>query len=170
MARFRSSKTSPSSSPRGSLDSNLSSSSTLCSEKSERSPTRTTSSSSESSTRSTSLPTAAVPQSVRYNHAGVRPRRLSPPQTILGAIDEHSPIVQPDLQLLGPHQDHPVAKLHAYSAIVKSKRKTTLAGPSTPPEDVFRMVVGPNGESFADLRMNRKMEMATGWRKIICLR
>ncbi|KIW70245.1 hypothetical protein PV04_02533 [Phialophora macrospora] len=143
-------------SPTESFDSTLSSSSTLCSPSADSSPPP-----SPSTTAITTPPSM-------YSNSGNRPRRLTPPQRLLGAIDEDSPTVQPDLPLSSRNHDHPVAKLHVYAAVVNSKHRTTLARATGPPTNEFDMVIGPNGERFTDLRLNRKTEVGKGWKKFMC--
>ncbi|OCT49947.1 hypothetical protein CLCR_07700 [Cladophialophora carrionii] len=144
-------------SPAESFDSTLSSSSTLCSPATNSSP--------PPSPPSTAV---ATPPSIMYSNSGTRPRRLTPPQRLLGAIDEDSPTVQPDLPLSSSSQDHPVAKLHVYAAVVNSKHRTTLARTCTPPTDQFDTVTGPHGERFTDLRLNRRTVGSSGWKKFMC--
>ncbi len=109
-----------------------------------------------------------------YSTAMVPPRlrRGSPPQTLLGAIDENSGSVQPDLPLSAETDSNPVTKLHAYVSAPKSKRKLTIASTSAgPPSSEFDFLVGPNGESFVDLRMNRKPDGSKGrgaWKRLMC--
>lgn len=143
-------------SPTDSFDSALSSSSTLCSENSNPS--------SPSSPLATTIPT---PPSM-YSGIGTRPRRLTPPQKLLGVIDEDSSRVQPDVPLSADRNTNPVARLHVYTAIVNSRQKPTLARSCSPPSNVFDMVTGPNGERFTDLRLNRKRAETKGWKKLMC--
>ena len=99
-----------------------------------------------------------------------RPRRLTPPQKLLGAIDENSRNVQPDVPLSADKDGHHVAKLHAYASLVNPQKKLTLAT-SSPPASVYDFLTGPNGERFMDLRMNRKMDhakMRGGLKKLMC--
>ncbi len=139
-----------------SFDSTLSSSSTLCS------PTAT------SSPPVTPISTIVVTPPSMYSSSGLRPRRLTPPQRLLGAIDEDSPTVQPDLPFSTRHDNNPMTKLHVYAAVVNSKHKQTLARTSSPHSSEFDLIMGPNGERFTDLRMNRKLRVAKGWKKFMC--
>lgn len=82
-------------------------------------------------------------------------RRGSPPQILLGAIDEHSSAVLPDIPYSPNNKDSPVTKLHVYAAVLTSRKKPTLAT-SQPPPNEYAALIGPNGERFMDLRMNRK--------------
>ncbi|OAP64444.1 hypothetical protein AYL99_00416 [Fonsecaea erecta] len=151
----RSASRSPS--PTDSTESTLSSSSTLLS------------SGPDSSTSLPSLSSSTAPtSSSMYSGLGTRPRRLTPPSRLLGAIDEDSSTIQPDLPLSCDSEKHPVSKLHVYAAVVNPKQKPTLAAMSRPPADEFERVMGPRGERFADLRMNRKMEGAKGWKRFVC--
>ncbi|EXJ61915.1 hypothetical protein A1O7_02346 [Cladophialophora yegresii CBS 114405] len=143
-------------SPSESFDSTLSSSSTLYS------PTT------DSSPPPSAPPTVVATPPSMYSNSGTRPRRLTPPQRLLGAIDEDSPTVQPDLPLSSSKQDHPVAKLHVYAALVNSKHRTTIARTGAPPTNDFDMVTGPNGEKFTDLRLNRRTGGSKGWKKFMC--
>jgi len=143
-------------SPSDSVDSALSSSSTLYS------PT------SNSSAPSSPVTTASPSPQSMYSNLGTRPRRLTPPQRLLGAIHEDSPIVQPDLPLSSRSEANPIAKLHVYAAVVNPKRKPTLARSSSPPSNEFDLVKGPNGERFTDVRMNRKVQEARSWKKFMC--
>ncbi|OQV00160.1 hypothetical protein CLAIMM_05695 [Cladophialophora immunda] len=111
--------------------------------------------------------TVATPPSM-YSGLGTRPRRLTPPSRLLGAIDEDSPTIQPDLPFWSDSEKNPVTKLHVYAAVVNSRQKPTLAPISSPPANEFDRVMGPRGERFADLRMNRKLEGAKGWKRFMC--
>ncbi|EXJ90080.1 hypothetical protein A1O3_03149 [Capronia epimyces CBS 606.96] len=135
------------------------------------------SSSSSSSSTSTWSPPPSPPFSKAdpapppvYSTSAPRSRRVSPPQTLLGAIDENSGIVEPDVPLSADKENNPVAKLHVYSSAAVSKKKATLASASSPPANEFDSLVGPNGEKFTDLRMNRKTRDARGrgWMKLMC--
>ncbi|KIW85077.1 hypothetical protein Z517_00465 [Fonsecaea pedrosoi CBS 271.37] len=149
----RSSSRSPS--PSDSIESVLSSSSTLIS--------------SPDSSSAPPSPSSAVPTpSSMYSSLGTRPRRPTPPSRLLGAIDEDSSTVQPDLPLSSDSEKNPVAKLHVYAAVVNSKQRPTLALSTSPPANDFDRVMGPRGERFADLRMNRKIEGAKGWKRFMC--
>ncbi|KIY02445.1 uncharacterized protein Z520_02584 [Fonsecaea multimorphosa CBS 102226] len=143
-------------SPSDSMESVLSSSSTLIS-----------SAPDSSSPPPSPSSTAAIPSSM-YSSLGTRPRRLTPPSRLLGAIDEHSSTIQPDLPLSSDSEKNPVAKLHVYAAVVNAKHKPTLAPMASPPASEFDRVTGPRGERFADLRMNRKMDGAKGWKRFMC--
>jgi len=142
-------------SPSESFDSTLSTSSTLCSPTSNSSPP-------------VAPPATAIstPPSM-YSSSGLRPRRLTPPQRLLGAIDEDSPTVQPDLPLSNSNEGNPMAKLHVYAAVVNLKHKQTLTR-TGPPSSEFDLIMGPNGERFTDLRMNRKLREVKGWKKFMC--
>jgi hypothetical protein len=144
-------------SPTGSFDSTFSSSSTL------HSPTA-----SSSPPPSPPGTTTANPTSMYSNSTSTRPRRSTPPQRILGAIDEDSPTVQPDLPLSANRNSNPITKLHAYSAVTSSRHKPTLARTCSPPRNEFNHLTGPNGELFEDLRMNRKMDGAKSWKRLMC--
>jgi len=88
-------------------------------------------------------------------------RRISPPQTVLGAIDENSGAVQPDVPFSANVKEaSPITKLHAYASAPNCRKKTTIASASSPPQSEFDILIGPNGERFTDLRMNRKMDPA----------
>ena len=97
-------------------------------------------------------------------------KRISPPQTLLGVIDEDSGEVLPDVPLSADKESNPVAKLHAYASVTSPHKKPTLASIATPPPNEFDMLLGPNGEKFTDLRMNRKMgdSKGRGWKKLMC--
>ncbi|EXJ66239.1 uncharacterized protein A1O5_10391 [Cladophialophora psammophila CBS 110553] len=148
--------TSRSPSPSGSIKSTLSSSSTLVS------PTP------DSSSPLPSPSSAVATTSSMYSALGTRPRRLTPPSRLLGAIDEDSSTVQPDVPLSSDNEHNPVAKLHVYAAVVNSRQKPTLAPMSSPPLDEFDCVIGPRGERFTDLRMNRKPVGVKGWKRFMC--
>ena len=148
-------------SPSDSFDSTLSSSSTLYSPISS-SPPRTP------SPPPAPVPAVFTPPMSMYNRSGTRPRRVTPPQRFLGAIDEDSPAVQPDLPLYGKNAN-PMNKLHVYAAVKNSKHRTTVSRKGKPPSNVFDMVMGPNGERFGDLRLNKKVQNnMKGWKKLTC--
>ncbi|KAH0837595.1 hypothetical protein FOPE_05181 [Fonsecaea pedrosoi] len=122
--------TSRSPSPSDSIESVLSSSSTLIS--------------SPDSSSAPPSPSSAVPApSSMYSSLGTRPRRPTPPSRLLGAIDEDSSTVQPDLPLSSDNEKNPVAKLHVYAAVVNSKQRPTLALSTSPPANDFDRVMGP---------------------------
>lgn len=107
------------------------------------------------------------------SHLVGRRRRSPPPQpAFLGAIDENSGAVLPDTPLSPDNKNNPIAKLHVYSAVLASKKKQqqTLATPSTPPPTLFETLMGPNGEKFTDLRLNRKIVDAKkgSLRRLMC--
>lgn len=107
------------------------------------------------------------------SHLVSRPRRSTPPQpAFLGAIDENSGAVLPDTPLSPDNKNNPIARLHVYSAVLASKKKQqqTLATPSTPPPTLFETLMGPNGEKFTDLRLNRKIVDAKkgSFRRLMC--
>src|ERR1700744_2127680 len=108
-------------SPSDSIDSSLSSSSTLCA------PT------SNSSPPSSPSPAVLTTPPSMYSNSGTRPRRLTPPQRLLGSIDEDSPTVPPDLPLSNRNDSNPITKMHVYAAVVNSRHKPTLARTSSPP-------------------------------------
>lgn len=105
-----------------------------------------------------------------YSTSASRLRRISPPQTLLGAIDENSGKMLPDVPLSADKESNPVAKLHAYASTVSLEKKPTLASTPRPPPNEFDLLLGPNGEKFTDLRMNRKMDdsRGRGWKKLMC--
>lgn len=144
-------------SPTESFDSSLSTSSTLCSSPTSNWPPLVTPSS-----------TPAPAPTPMYSSSGTRPRRLTPPQRLLGAIDEDSPTVQPDLPLPCRNEVNPLTKMHVYAAVVNPRQKQTLAQTYSPPRNDFELVMGPNGERFTDLRMNRKAPENKGWKKFMC--
>lgn len=113
-------------------------------------------------------PLPPLPPMPASTTAPPRPRRPSPPQTLLGAIEENSGTVHPDVRLSSDKERNPVAKLHVYSAVVGSKKKPTLAAMRSRPVNEFDLLVGPNGERFADLRMNRKAEGKGMFKKLMC--
>lgn len=133
--------------------------------------------SSRSSSKSSPPPSPSFPKITpapppMYSTSAPRPRRVSPPQTLLGAIDENSGTVQPDLRVSADKQNNPVAKLHVYSSSISTKKKPTLASTSSPPLHEFDSLLGPNGEKFTDLRMNRKLDDSKGgsWKRLMCFR
>lgn len=159
------------SSPRSSISSDSSSNTYVsCSSSPPPSPKSTSSTSSTRSARSTESPVASI-----TSHSNViRTRRPSPPKhALLGAIDENSGAVLPDIPISPDNKNNPVARLHVYSALLATKKKQphTLATASTPPPDVFGALLGPNGETFADLRLNRRMaDVKKGTlKKLMCL-
>ncbi|KAJ9504160.1 hypothetical protein LTR99_005910 [Exophiala xenobiotica] len=104
--------------------------------------------------------TIPVPPSM-YSTNLSKLRRISPPQTVLGAIDENSGAVQPDVPLSANKEAaSPITKLHAYASAPNCRKKPTIASASSPPQSEFDFLIGPNGERFTDLRMNRKMDPA----------
>ncbi|KIW18836.1 hypothetical protein PV08_03125 [Exophiala spinifera] len=104
-------------------------------------------------------PSVSKPAHTLYSLQASRPRRTSPSQTVLGAIDENGGIVYPDTPLSATKEPSPIARLHAYTSAPNNKKKTTIASASRPPANEFDVVFGPNGEKFADLRMNRKLDV-----------
>lgn len=120
------------------------------------------SSSSTYETANSSLTTEPVvsPKPVRapapmYSNTRPQSRRSSPQQTLLGAIDENSGAILPDIPYSPGNKDNPVTKLHAYAAVFTPRKKPTLAAANPPPNE-YATLVGPNGEKFTDLRINRK--------------
>jgi hypothetical protein len=81
-----------------------------------------------------------------------RSRRVPPGQVVLGAIDEMSRNVLPDMPHTPTKQSGQLAKTHVYH----TKRPPTIARGPPPPPSQLDLVLGPNGERFTDLRLNRK--------------
>lgn len=121
------------------------------------------------SSPSNSLWNSASSQNQMYSNTRPHSRRASPPQTLLGAIDENSGAVRPDVAYSPNNKNNPVTKLHVYSAVFTSRRKPTLAT-AQPPPDEFAALTGPNGEKFTDLRSNRKPDSSknNGLKRFMC--
>jgi hypothetical protein len=77
--------------------------------------------------------------------------------------------VLPDIPYSPKDKDNPVAKLHVFTAMLTSRKKPTLATAEPPPNE-YAALVGPNGEKFTDLRMNRKVAdtKKNGIKRFIC--
>lgn len=105
-----------------------------------------------------------------YSKQPPRVKRASPPQTLLGAIDENSGNVSPDVPLSAEKEDNPVTKLHTYAAVINLKKAYTLNSTPRPPVNEFDLLRGPNGEKFTDMRLNRRPDAfgGKGWKKLMC--
>ncbi|KEF53259.1 uncharacterized protein A1O9_10707 [Exophiala aquamarina CBS 119918] len=101
-------------------------------------------------------PKPSRPSALLYSNTRPQSRRSSPQQTLLGAIDENSGSVLPDIPYSLSNKDSPVTKLHAYAAMFTPRKRPTLVAANSPPDE-YAALVGPNGEKFTDLRMNRKV-------------
>jgi len=115
-------------------------------------------------------PKPVRPPAPLYSNTRPQSRRSSPQQTLLGAIDENSGSVLPDVPYSSSNKGHPVTKLHAYAAVFTPRKKLTLAT-TNPPPNVYAALLGPNGEKFTDLRMNRKAVVdprKNGLKRFIC--
>lgn len=75
----------------------------------------------------------------------------------------------PDIAYSPKDKDNPVTKLHVYAAVLTSRKKPTLATAEPPPNE-YAALVGPNGEKFTDLRMNRKTDRTkkNGVKRFMC--
>ncbi|KIW43752.1 uncharacterized protein PV06_04823 [Exophiala oligosperma] len=116
----------------------------------------------------------SVPKSTHtlYSLQASRPRWTSRSQTVLGAIDENGGIVYPDTPSSVAKETSPIARLHAYTS-APNRKKATIASTSSPPPNEFDVVLGPNGEKFADLRMNRKLDVEKSrgmLKRLMCFR
>lgn len=92
-------------------------------------------------------------------HSSTPPRRgrgrgRTHPQTStrLGAIDEHSSTVAPDVPTQNPARKIPGLKYFNIDAWTKP-------GADVPPPNAYDTIVGPRGEKFADVRHNRPKDL-----------
>ncbi|KAL6252678.1 hypothetical protein RBB50_000397 [Rhinocladiella similis] len=104
-------------------------------------------------------PSVSKPTHTLYSLQASRPRWTSHSQTVLGPIDEDGGIIYPDIASSAAKETSPIARLHAYTSAPNNRKKATIASASGPPPNEFDVVLGPNGETFADLRMNRKLDV-----------
>lgn len=107
------------------------------------------------------------------SYSATPPRRSKkhvPPRntTRLGAIDEHSNSIAPDIPSRNPARKH-----HRYGSATKffSFAAYTRSDPSLPPVGAYDNITGPRGEKFGDLRQNKPFRPPNrgGWRRAICL-
>lgn len=102
------------------------------------------------------------------SYQAARRGQLTPPLKLLGAIDEESPIVQPDLELANETDVQAANRLHVSAALLRPKYKLHARTIATRQLSEFDSVCGPHGEKFRDLRMNRKTEGGKVWKRFIC--
>ena len=88
--------------------------------------------------------------------------------TRLGAIDEHSNSIAPDIPGRNPARKH-----HRYGSATKffTFAAYTRSDPTVPPVNAYDNIIGPRGEKFGDLRQNKPFRPPNrgGWRRAICL-
>lgn len=92
--------------------------------------------------------------------------RHTPPSR-LGAIDEHSNSVAPDVPTRDPKRRIPgYNNKHKFFTLAFYLEKENV-----PPVNAYDRVVGPHGEKFDDLRSNKPVSPPGrgGWKKLICL-
>ena len=132
--------------------------------------------SSSGSTSSTSPPSTppspeVLPRIYHAPHSSTPPRRgrgrgRAHPQasTRLGAIDEHSNTVAPDIPTRNPTSKIPGFKYFSLAAWTHPEVDAS-------PPNAYDTIVGPRGEKFADVRQNKPKDLiAQGKRrrKMIC--
>lgn len=99
-----------------------------------------------------------------------RSKKQVPPRNTarLGAIDEHSNSIAPDIPL--PHQNR---KQHRYGNATKffTFGASTRSDQPGLPVGAYDDITGPRGEKFGDLRQNKPFRPPNrgGWRRLICL-
>lgn len=92
----------------------------------------------------------------------------------LGAIDEESPRVAPDIPTRSARRPKKTvafvpADARKFFSFSKYSRPDD---DDVPPPDFYEKIVGPHGEKFADLRQNRPYDphgRGGGWRRMVCL-
>lgn len=86
----------------------------------------------------------------------------------LGAIDEHSSIIAPDIpsrnQARRHHRYGNATKFFTFGAFPRVDH-------SVPPVNAYDDITGPRGEKFGDLRQNKPFRQPNrgGWRRFLCL-
>lgn len=140
--------------------------------------------SSSGSTSSTSPPTTppspeeqqngppALPRIHHAPHSSTPPRRArgrgrgyAQPSARLGAIDEHSNTMAPDIPTRNPSR---LKQVRFFGLPLPSWAKPDA---DVPPPDAYDTITGPRGEKFADVRQNKPKDLiAQGKRrrKMIC--
>lgn len=134
---------------------------------------KTSSSSSESSSGSTTESTPpstppedeqeaegdALPRIQHSPHSSNPPRRgnrraRNSPSTRLGAIDEDSSQVAPDIPTRNPNR-RLVGLTYSNAAKLFGFGAASFKDSDVPPPDAYDQIVGPRGEKFSDLRHNK---------------
>lgn len=104
------------------------------------------------------------------SNEAARRGQVTPPLKLLGAIDEETPTVQPDLELNNDTDIKAANRLHVYAALLRTKYRPHARTISNHQLSELDSVCGPHGEKFRDLRMNRKTEGGKTWRRFVCFR
>lgn len=88
--------------------------------------------------------------------------------TRLGAIDEHSSIIAPDIPSRNQARKQ---QRYATAARFFTFGASTRSDQSLSPIGAYDDVLGPRGEKFGDLRQNKSFRQPNrgGWRRFICL-
>lgn len=146
----------------------------------------TSSSSSDSSDSSTTEPSSnssddnyGLPKIKHAPHSATPPRRGNKipsqrtPTRHLGAIDEHSPSIAPDIPARNPSRPKKmVSFLPSDATKFFSFSSYSRPGTDVPPPDAYDKIVGPRGEKFNDVRQNKTDQppgRGRGWRRKLCL-
>lgn len=142
--------------------------------------------SSDSSSRSSSTDPSSItsednglPRILHAPHSATPPRRANGrpthrvPSRRLGAIDEHSPSIAPDIPTRNPNRPKKmVSFLPADASKFFSFSSYARPEADIPPPNAYDKIVGPRGEKFKDVRQNRPDDQPgrrRRSRKMLCL-
>lgn len=91
----------------------------------------------------------------------------------LGAIDEESQVIAPDIPCRNCNRPkRPKTYLPADAKKFFSFSSYSRPDKDVPPPDFYEKVIGPHGEKFTDLRKNKPFKpegRGGGWRRMVCL-
>ena len=113
----------------------------------------------------------ALPQIQHAPHSSNPPRRgarrsRNGAPTRLGAIDEHSNAVAPDIPNRNPNRmfGANAARFFGFGSVLRKND-------DVPPPNAYDKIVGPRGEKFTDVRKNNSRQSAArrSWRKFLCI-
>jgi len=121
-------------------------------------------------------PVPGFPRVHRVPHSAIPPRRgnrrgnvRTSTSTRLGAIDEHSNAVAPDIPKRNPNRNIPgFNSKHNFFNFAAYSRSDKA---DVPPVNAYDNIVGPNGEKFRDLRSNSHFSPSGrgSWKRLLCL-
>lgn len=106
-------------------------------------------------------------QNGRHSSYGFKRSPKSPsPKSRLGAIDEDSADVSPDIPVKNPFRSIGFPSLQ-----FSLPAFPTLYAKRDPPKNIYDDIQGPRGEKFRDVRANKKVPLPGfwTWRKLVCL-
>lgn len=96
------------------------------------------------------------------------PKRSTPPQNRLGAIDEDTDSISPDIPVRSPRR---LLGGMQHNKLFQLAFPTSQSRSRAPPPKIYDDIEGPKGEKFADVRNNTRTEKEKKhhWKRLVCL-